>query len=185
MKIWVAPEPELIDLRDTALAMLREHPSCALAAHWAMVAAAYPFWFNVALQTGRLLNLQDQVTQSQIVNRLKGQYGDRQTVSRYARFVIRSFVAWGVLIDSAAKGCYGKAELLTIADQGLVLLLFESALQATPEGKSALGLLSRTPAFFPFQLPIVTGDLIAQRAPRIEVVRYGLDDELLKLKEVK
>ncbi len=90
MKIWVSPDPELIPFRDAALTLLRENLSMAMAVHWGMISAVYPFWFNVARQTGRLLALQDQVTQIQIINRLKEHYGDRQTVSRYARFVIRS-----------------------------------------------------------------------------------------------
>lgn len=182
MKIWVSPDPELIPFRDASLAFLRENPSMALAVHWGMISAVYPFWFNVARQTGRLLALQDQVTQTQIINRLKEQYGDRQTVSRYARFVIRSFVAWSALKDSEAKGCYEKAAPESIGDSNLAILMFESALLATPEAKGALGLLLNNPAFFPFQLPVMTGDFVSQRSERINVVRYGLDDELLKLK---
>lgn len=183
MKIWVSPDPELMTFRDAALTFLREHPSMGLAVHWAMILAVYPFWFNAARQTGRLLSLQDQVTQTQIINRLKEQYGDRQTVSRYARFVIRSFVAWGALKDSEAKGCYEKAAPVTIPDQDLAILMFEAALHAAPEGAGALALLLNNPAFFPFQLPAMTGDFVSQRTDRMDVVRYGLDDELLKLKD--
>ncbi len=182
MKIWVAPDPELTSFRDASLAFLREHPSTALAIHWGMISAVNPFWFNVARQTGRLLALQDQVTQTQIINRLKEQYGDRQTVSRDARYVIRSFVAWGVLKDSEAKGCYEKAASVNIADSHLVILMFESALLAIPEAKSAMGLLLNNPVFFPFQLPAMAGDFVSQCCDRIDVVRHGLDDELLKLK---
>ncbi|GAB4278408.1 MAG: hypothetical protein Kow0029_21640 [Candidatus Rifleibacteriota bacterium] len=183
MKIWVSPDHELVTFRDAALTFLRGHPSMSIAIHWAMISAVYPFWFNVARQTGRLLSLQDQVTQTQIINRLKEHYGDRQTVSRYARFVIRSFVAWGALKDSKAKGCYEKAAPVIITDQNLAILMYEAALHATPEGKEALGLLLNNPAFFPFQLPMMTGDFVAQRTDRIDVLRYGLDDELLKIKE--
>ena len=182
MKIWVSPDLELLPFRDASLAFLREHPSMALAVHWGMISAVYPFWVNVARQTGRLLALQDQVTQAQIINRLKEQYGDRQTVSRYARFVIRSFVVWGALKDSETKGCYEKAAPVSIADANLALLMFESVLLATPGAKGALGLLLNNPAFFPFHLPVMTGDFVSQRSDRIDVVRYGLDDELLKLK---
>lgn len=182
MKIWVSPVPELIPFRDASLAFLRENSAMALAVHWGMISAAYPFWFNVARQTGRLLALQDQVTQTQIINRLKEQYGDRQTVSRYARFVIRSFVAWGALKDAEVKGCYEKAAPVNIAEPNLAILMFESALLATPEAKGALGLLLNNPALFPFQLPVMTGDFVSQRSDRIDVVRYGLDDELLILK---
>lgn len=171
MKIWVSPDTDLTLFRDASLAFLREKPTMALAIHWGMISAMYPFWFNVARQIGRLLALQDQVTQTQIVNRLKEQHGDRQTVSRYARYVIRSFVFWGALKDSEAKGCYEKAAPVNIAEPNL----------ATPEAKGALGLLLNNPAFFPFQLPVMTGDFVFQPSDRIDVVRYGLDEELLKL----
>ena len=183
MRIWVAPDPDLVALRDSALVCLRTEPTAELAIQWAMISAAYPFWFNVARQTGRLLNLQDQVTHAQIVHRLKEQYGDRQTVSRNTQFVIRSFIAWGVLKDSATTGCYEKTNPVIISNRNLALLLIESALRATPEGRAALPLLLNAPAFFPFQLPTFTGDFIAQNAERIDVARYGLDEELLKLRE--
>lgn len=182
MQTWVTPYSGAIPFRDDALAFLRENPALALAVHWGMIAAVYPFWFNVARQIGRLLVLQDQVTQAQIVNRLKEQYGDRQTVSRYAQYVVRSFVAWGVLKDSQAKGCYEKTAPVDIADPRLAILMFESALMATAEAAIELGALLNHPAFFPFQLPMVTGDFVARHSDRIEVARYGLDDELLKLK---
>ena len=181
MKIWVSPDPELIPFRDALLAFLQENPSMALAVHWGMISAVYPFWFNVARQTGRLLALQDQVTQTQVINRLKEQYGDRQTVSRCAQYVIRSFVVWGALKDSEAKGCYEKVAPVSIADSDLAILMFESALIATPEAKCALGLLMNNPAFFPFHLPVISGDIVTQRSNRIDIVRYGLDDQLLML----
>jgi len=182
MKIWVSPDPDLLAFRDASLACARQHPPLALAVHWGMVMAVYPFWFNVARHTGRLLALQDQVTQRQIIDRLKEGYGDRETLSRYARCVIRSFVAWGVLRDTAVRGCYEKGAPLRVADADLVILLLESTLHATPEGKGAVGLLQRHPALFPFQLPTLSGDLLARRGDRLEVVRFGLDDDLLKLR---
>lgn len=185
MKVWVDPDHELVPFRDEALSVLRDNPSMSFPIHWAMISAAYPFWFNVARQTGRLLTLQDQVTQAQIFSRLKEQYGDRETVSRYARHVVRSFVFWGVLKDTDTKGCYEKNAMLAISDSRLAILMFESALLTTPAAKCALGLLLNNPAFFPFQLPAMTGDFVSPRNNRIDVVRYGLDDELLKLKKTR
>ncbi|KZK74364.1 MAG: hypothetical protein A3K90_02870 [Pelodictyon luteolum] len=182
MKIWVSPDPELIPFRDASLAFLRDNPSMALAVQWGMISAAYPFWFNVARQTGRLLALQEKVTQTQIINRLKEQYGDRQTVSRYAKYVVRSFVAWGVLRDSEAKGCYEKATPIRIFDTDLVILMYESILHATPEAKGNLGLIKNHPAFFAFLMSMMAGDYISQHSDRIQILRYGLDDELLQLK---
>lgn len=182
MKVWVSPDPDLIPFRDASLAFLRQNPSMDLAVHWSMISAAYPFWISVARHTGRLIALQDQVTQAQIINRLKEQYGDRQTVSRYARFVIRSFVAWGVLKDSDAKGCYEKTMPVSVSDINLVVLMFESALLTTLDSKISLGLLTNSPGFFPFQIPVVSGDFLANNSERIDVARYGMGDELLMLR---
>lgn len=182
VNIWVSPAPELVAFRDSALAFLRTHPSMGLAIHWGMISAVYPFWFNVAWQTGRLLTLQDQVTQAQIVHRLKEQYGDRSTVSRYARYVIRSFVAWGVLEDAEAKGCYERSVPMNLADHSLIMLMFEAVLHTIPEDQGALSLLLNHPAFFPFHLSVITGAFIDQHSDRIDVVRYGLDDEMLTMR---
>lgn len=179
---WFSPEKELIPFRENALELVRdEYPKNWLPYHWAVMSASYPFWFNVARQTGRLLNLQDQITKAQVFSRLKEKYGDRETVDRNARYVIRSFVAWGVLVDSKIKGCYKKGKTIGINDSNLVILLYKAALYADKEGKAALGVLKKNPAFFPFKLPALTGDFILQQGNDIDVVRYGLDDELLKL----
>ncbi len=108
---WFSPDKELMPFRDSAAALARGLPEKEwLALHWAVISASYPFWFNVAKQVGRLLNLQDSVTQSQIFNRIKEQYGDRESVARNARYTVRSFIAWGVLLESEKKGCYKKAQ---------------------------------------------------------------------------
>ena len=182
IKSWLAPDQDLIPLRNAAFQLLQENPSARFPIHWSLLGAAYPFWFSVAAVIGRLLNLQNQVTQLQVISRLKEKFGDRQTVSRRARYIIRSFVAWGALKDVDTKGCYEKPSLMRITDASLAVLMFESALLANPESKGALGLLLNNPAFFPFQLPTMTGDLISQRNERIEVVRCGLDDELLSVR---
>lgn len=181
IKSWIAPDKDLVPLRDQVFLALQHEQDLRFPLHWCLLGAAYPFWFSVASLIGRLLNLQNQVTQAQIVSRLKEKYGDRQTVSRRARYIIRSFVAWGALKDSKVKGCYEKTAPISITDANAAILMFESALLAIPEAKSALGMFLNNPAFFPFQLPVVTGDFISRQSDRIEVVRYGLDDELLKL----
>lgn len=185
LSAWFDPEPELVDFRDHALMLASKLQQKEwLPLHWAILSAAYPFWFNVATQTGRLLNLQEQVTQRQIFNRLKEQYGDRETVSRNTRYTIRSFVAWNVLKDSESKGCYEKSNVLNIQDMDLTILLLEAALYAAPEGRGTLAMMINSPAHFPFHLFPITGDFISRISPRIEVIRYGLDEELLKLRGI-
>lgn len=182
LSAWFDPEILLLPIRDSALTLARRTTSERwLPLHWAVLSASYPFWFNTAQQVGRLLNLQEQVRQPQIFDRLKEQYGDRETVARNARYAVRSLVAWGVLTDSTAKGCYEKRQYQELLDAPTTLLLLESALYTIPEGKSLLKILIGSPAFFPFHISAINGDIITQHSSRLEVVRYGLDDELLKL----
>ena len=181
---WFEPENDLLLFRDQALSLAKTSPATEwLPLHWAIISAAYPFWFNVAKQTGRLFNLQEHITQAQVFNRLKEQYGDRETVARNARYTVRSFIAWEVLKDSKTKGCYQQAAPLQIFEAEIAVLLLEAALLAIPEGKSALKLLLASPALFPFQLPLMTGDFIANRCERLKMVRYGMDDDFLELKQ--
>ena len=180
---WFAPEDDLRRFRDEALKIASVIPEEErLPLHWAVISAAYPLWFNVAKQVGRLFNLQESVTQVQIFNRVMEQYGDRETVARNARYTVRSFVAWGVLQESANKGCYKKAPSMQIHDRKLAALLIESALHATPEGKLPVTTLLKNPAYFPFELPMLSGDSLAKSSDNIELMRHGLDDEILMLK---
>ena len=95
---------------------------------------------------------------------------------------MRSLVAWGVLKD-AGKGCYEKSDTIDVPDMDLAILMLEAALHTNPEGKGELSILLNNPAFFPFRLPAMTGNLVTQCNDRIDLIRYGLDDELLKLKD--
>ncbi len=183
MKCWVSPDRELIPFRDDALQHARGAGLEMMPAfHWAVTVAAYPFWHRVASQVGRLLNLQESVTQGQIRLRCFEAMGERSTVERSARRVIRSLVAWGLLGDSIEKGCYERSRPVIITDHDLAILMLEAVLHATPEGKGTMDFLLNNPGLFPFQFPVMTGDFVSQRSDRIDVVRYGLDDELLILK---
>ena len=180
---WFSPQKELVGFRDEALALARVLPDAAWPAlHWAVISASYPFWLNVARQVGRLFNLQEVITQRQIFNRLKEIYGDRETVARNARYVVRSFVAWGVLKDSETKGGYIQSSKQEISNNQLAIVLYEAALYAHPEGTLSKDQIWHDPAFFPFRLPLLTGDYIDRHAPSIDFHRHGLDNEMLIIK---
>jgi len=178
-KIWINPDNELLNFRNRLLeiAAIDNYLQC----HWAMLSAAYPFWYKVAQQAGRLLNLQEQISKNQIIQRIKEEYGDRSTVIRSAQRVIQGFLAFGVIEESEHKNYYSLSNPIDCNDE-MTILLYEAALYTQKEGRTALGLLKNNPAFFPFQLSVLTGDFISQHSNTIDVVRYGLDDELLKLR---
>ncbi len=176
---WFDPSPELIDLRDILLLKAKK---CSvenwLPLHWAMMIAAYPFWFNVAIQTGRVLALQEKVTQKQIFDRLVERYGQRATVLRNARYAVRSFVAWGVLEDTEIKGRYKKSDPMAVSDPQIIAMLFEAMLISTPDNKAPLRSLMASPALFPMCLAMDVAQHAIASNPRLISDHFG-DGEIV------
>lgn len=179
MHIWVTPAKEVLPLRDDALKLIKEKPDLAYTMHWAMLCAVYPFWYNTAVQTGRLLNLQDQVTQKQIISRLKEHYGDRDTIGRYAKYVIRAFVYWGVLKETDDKGCYTQGKSSEVMDEDATALLCEAVLLAKVEGKSTIGDFVNSPGLLPFYLPSIAPARLADINIRLSLSAYSAGDEYI------
>lgn len=182
MNTWVKPARELLPLRnDLADLMSKTSKQDRILGHWAMTSAAYPFWSKVAEQVGRLLNLQETITQSQIRSRCFERLGERTTIERSARRVVRTFIEWGVIEDAGTRGNYRKGQSLEIADTKTLSLVFEALLHTIPQASSPLPNLKNCPALFPFKIPVATGDSLCYSNPRLQVHRYGLDEEVLML----
>ena len=87
-----------------------------IAVHWGMAMAAYPFWGAVAAHTGRLLLLQGTAAAVHVQRRVKEDYGERETASRAARRVLRSFIDWDVLNETYDKGIYNQGEKYSVEE---------------------------------------------------------------------
>jgi len=181
MHIWITPPKEILPLRDDAIALIRQDPTQNMAMHWAMISAVYPFWYQTALQVGRLLSLQDQITQKQILERLKEHYGDRQTIDRYAKYVVRSFVYWDILEETEEKGQYCAAPIKFIASDTAIALIFESMLLAKKEGKCTVPELLFSPALFAFNVPQIMASQIVPHDGRLHLNQFTIGEEYLLL----
>lgn len=182
-RVWLAPPVELEPLRHEGLQLLKEFPRRAhLPIHWGMVMAVYPFWSSVATQVGRLLKLQGSVSAIQVQRRIREQYGERETVARRARYVMRSFVDWGVLKETESKGIYLAADPFGISEPSITAWLLEASLHARPSGSASIGELVEAPNLFPFGLKSSYSTRLIGDSKRIELVRHGLDHDLLMLK---
>jgi hypothetical protein len=181
---WFDPEKDLIGFRDRILSIASRLPQAEwLPLHWAIMIAAYPFWFNVAIQTGRLLALQDKITQKQIFDRVVEQYGERSTVLRNARYTVRSFIAWGVLQDTEIKGKYKKAEPQQITDLEIIEVLVEAALLSIPNHKARLDDLLNSPAFYPLYLYKDNFYSSSQNNSNLHTYRLGGSEVYTELKD--
>jgi len=183
LKVWVRVPSELQRLRTDGLDLLKQLPRNEHAPiHWGMIMAVYPFWAAVALQVGRLIKLQGSAAAAHVQRRVREQYGERETVSRRVRYVLRSYVDWGVLSGTKVNGVYGPGLPLAVDDPRLVAWLVEAFLHTRASGSAPLRDLIDSPCLFPFRLRPIHADGLLAICSRIDLLRHGLDDELLILR---
>lgn len=184
LKIWWNPPHILESLCTGGLELLNHLPhQNHLAIHWGMTMAVYPFWSGVATQVGRLLRLQGSAAAAHVQRRVREQYGERETVSRRTRYVLRSYLDWGVLQETGAKGIYTAGTIRSIDDPGLVAWLTEAALHARVNGAAPLKDLFNSPSLFPFSLTPLHAETLSSWSSRFEIHRHGLNDDLAMLRK--
>jgi hypothetical protein len=183
MKVWLKVPAELEALRNDGLEMLRSvGGEKHIAVHWGMAMAIYPFWAAVAGHVGRLLKLQGTAAAVHVQRRIREQYGERETVSRAARRVLRSFHDWGVLDAANAKGVYKRGLSISLRDSKLIAWLIEASLYARSNGSAGVRDLTESPSLFPFKLEPVSAGKVVAASPRLNLIHHGLDDDLILLK---
>ncbi|BAY42150.1 hypothetical protein NIES2111_65460 (plasmid) [Nostoc sp. NIES-2111] len=182
LKIWVGVPANLEPLRNEALELLKISPSHQhIVIHWGMAMAVYPFFGTVAENVGRLIRLQGLFAAASVQRRIKEQLGERETVSRATQRLLRCFVDWGVLQDTDEKGIYQPASVQLVDNKRLVAWLIEAVLIASNSNSQALGVISQTPALFPFIVsPINLRDV--EKNQRLEFFCQGLDESMVMLR---
>ena len=179
LKTWSRVPPSLKDFRDRGIDLwARSTGGNRLTLHWGMTLAAYPFVGAVAEIVGRLLRLQGQVVASQVQRRVREVFGQRETAARSARYVFRAFVDWGVLREGEHAGVYTQGKTFTVSDPRIVVWLVEAVMHANRNNTLSLKAIRELPVLFPFLLRDIPPPQFAESGV-IEVVRHGLDDDLL------
>lgn len=183
-KVWLKPPAVLEQLRLEGLDLLSNLSRAdRLAVHWGMVMAVYPFWASVAAQVGRLFRLQGSASAAHVQRRLREQYGERETVSRRARYVLRSYVDWGVLREAGAVGIYSACPSLAIDDSRLIAWLIEASLHTRSNGSAPLKEVIDSPGLFPFRLKPIRAESLLAVSTNLDVLRHGLDHDLVMLRK--
>src|SRR5690606_22686814 len=140
--------------------------------------AAYPFFADHAAVLGRLFPLQETVSAAQIKRRIAEQWGDRSTVMRTSRHVVRTMVAWGV-IEDAGKGSYVRAGDPRSVTAEIAQVLLEAVLLDSEQEALPLARVGQHPALFPFDLRLDAQQL--RLSDRVRVYRQGLDTDYVTL----
>jgi hypothetical protein len=182
LKTWVRIPKDLEDFRQRALNLFRSQPSSNhLIMHWAMTFVTYPFCRTVAEVIGRALKLQGSVTAAQVQRRVRELLGERETVARSARYVIRAFQDWGVFTVSGKQGIYRPVPPVPVENPDLARLLLEAYLRSNNNEQISSRLLQANPALFPFELSHINiGQILSD--PLFDVSRQGINEDLVKLR---
>ncbi len=152
-RVWLTPSPELRPLRDAGLALLgRTKGRARVSIHWGQVVATYPFWGVVADLVGRLVSLHDQVSPVQVQRRLRDRFGERETVARAARRILRSFHDWGVAVPGPSPSTYALPPERIALSAELTTWLAEAVVWSQRGQSIAAAQLVDLPALFPFRL---------------------------------
>ena len=178
-KVWVTVPKELQTLRDEGLDHLQaQAPNERMLVHWCMCMAVYPFFGTVADAVGRLLRLQGTAGAAQVQRRLRERFGERETVARAARRILRAYIDWRVLQETEEKGIYRSPAKRPIDDTSLALWAIKSILLATGNTPRSSSALLHGPHLFPFDTPLPSlQDL--ETCPAFEISHHGLDQEVL------
>ena len=181
LKTWASVPRSLVAFRNVGLKLLADRTGRdRLLPHWGMTIAAYPFFRTVSEVTGRLLRLQGNAGAAQIQRRVRERVGERETVARSARYVIRAMIDWGILVETAEKGVYTADAQMSITRPEEVAWLVEAELHAAEQGPYSLKGILGSPSLFPFRVE-------SDRSPvfeteRVELIRHAVNDELVSLR---
>jgi hypothetical protein len=168
VNIWSKLSPPTLPIRQELLVEEKEDRGSIVIRNWIMISVAYPFWNQTATIIGRLSGFQVQFTHQQVIQRLKEQYGDRSTIERYGRYVIRSFKEWGLIVDTPNRGYYKLPEKVQVKTLQLAALLLESEMIAKQRKYITYSEALAIPAVFAFSLANFTIDQIVRSSSRLK-----------------
>lgn len=184
LRIWGGVDAKQRAMRDRALALLpRISGQERIWLHWGMSALAYPFFRDLTEVIGRMLTLQDDITNAQVQTRLKTAWGDRETSREAAGKLITSMVDWEVLRATKTKGHFLLARKMTTSVTDLQLWLLEAMLSASASDEIEAQQLLRLPELFPFSFTVGVGDL--RKDEGFNIHRQGLDMDMVSVRRMK
>jgi len=178
LSCWFRKDPELEAFRQALLKQAKKlDQQHWLPLHWSMLVAAYPYFALVSETIGRLFFLQDVISSGQIYDRMKQSLGDKEMIARNTRYVIRTLVSWGLLIEDfqGQKGHYTEPCSYKLKNSECVALLLEGLLLALPEEKCEWFALQRHKSLYGFEFEISSAQHLERLSEnRIVVSQLGL-----------
>lgn len=181
MRTWFLVPQEHIPMRDKALHIIDETSSQErLLIHWGMLLLAYPFFRDTVTIIGGLFSLQGKFSISQVFRKMEQSWGQRTTVKRAIRRVVRSLYEWGVIEETTEKGVYLPSAKVDTLASDLELWFIEAVLRSGTSDFIAFEHLHNMSCAFPFSLSVSISDLF--ESGKFEISLQGLNKGIITAK---
>ena len=152
MNIWVYENDISNKLRDEAISIVRDMPEYALVAHWCMMMATYPVFVDMCKLIGRLSEFQDEITLSQIKQKLYDEWGERTTLYHSIDKLISTLKEFNV-IQGNGVGRYCIVKFI-VKSKRVALFMVRTLLEVCNCGYCSFVELNSSECFFPFEYKI-------------------------------
>ncbi|HSQ68185.1 MAG TPA: hypothetical protein VLM85_33475, partial [Polyangiaceae bacterium] len=150
--LWVNVPKRAVALRDAAESLLLSNPGpgARLALHWGLGIATYPFFYDMADSAGHLLAMEHSVWLAELRRPLGARWGQGPTATRAAERIVNSWVDWGALRETDARGIYAGPRRVPLSGE-LASWMAEAVRIGRDAELPACGARA-APALFPFEL---------------------------------
>jgi hypothetical protein len=181
MRIWFFIPEEYLNMREKALqAINKVSPQERLLIHWGMILLAYPFFRSIVSIIGKLCSLQGEFSFSQVLKDIEKSWGQRTTVERAVRRVIRSLYEWGVIDEAGERGVYVPSDKIGILTTDMELWLIEAVLKSGSSDFITFDQLHDIPCAFPFSFSVSLSDFF--QSDTFEISQQGLNKGIITAK---
>jgi hypothetical protein len=145
-------------LRDRALEVFKTcNNSERLAVHWAMMLLAFPIFRDLCAIIGKLSDIQDEITLSQIKRRVYEVWGERSTLKHSIPKNIKTLRECGVL-EQVKPGVY-RVLKREVKNKDVISLLIYAVLKSRDKLYHSVWELERFKELFPFIIDVSVADL--------------------------
>lgn len=152
MNIWVYKNEVNSKLRDEAISIIHDVPEYALVIHWCMMMVAYPVFVDMCKLIGKLSEFQDEISLSQIKQRLYDEWGERTTLYHSIDKLISTLKELNVLhCDRPGKYRIAKH---TVRNSKVSSFMVYVMMLVDDSGYYSFADLSNAVYFFPFEYQV-------------------------------
>lgn len=152
MNIWVYKNELNSKLRDEAISIIQDMPEYALVVHWCMMMASYPVFVDMCKLIGRLWEFQDEISLSQIKQKLYDEWGERTTLYHSIDKLISTLKELNVL-SSDRPGKY-KIVKHAVRNNRVSVFMIYAMMLIGDSGYYSFADLSNAIFFYPFEYQI-------------------------------